>query len=899
MSGLVISRSLSHISNRTDLYTSSSMRSSLPSIMSPSPSKKTPLNLPQIRHPLSVRAESKASDLDIRGSQCSANYQTHRSNVQESAHHQEENSESFCHTDTQKPKEKRQNETPFSINSIPEGVEVTFGDPKKIRLPVFGNASRLSGSIENGNTTSRSAQARIEVDEIEMLLRNRVNRQNLTKIKKRFKDNDPDGRGFVSREALHRIIITLVKKVFSQTIFVRLLSRLGLCTKSCISIKEFWRSLHSDDEENSFWLDPIQRHNHQNDSDSAIHYDSPRSATNPKLESNENGNPVSTTRRPDSLAEGNDKNRNQVVYSPRKIMAKHKKATNIEKWLKMKFREGFKNMKQEFENRESEHKELVTFDHFLEVLSLFGLHLEKPLLRAFLSRCGVKPRPEGVPYRDFLHRFQDRSEAGMTHQVLANTKHRFHKDPHMTDKENNESPRRPNRPITSLSLAETRLVHLFQKDFLLLLGILKSCDVLEKGSVPAGTFRKILKEQYGFDFSDNGFNRLMENLPLDKNGDVKYVDLMKQFDTRCPEPSLFKEKMNGSVITKDTKTQVSPSLSPKRSESPEIRTNKENTSPNNDCNVKMSPARRSQQQLYMIIRSLINQKYRKVEEAFYEIDEANSGRLTQEMTYQLLRKFDIIPKITRGEIRSLWEMCITNMDHTLDFHEFVRHFSFSPKTASYPNAKICPPVKGDADFMMRSKKLNCASDMLRDGLRAKIDYMWEDLQREFLGMDPYRTGFVSKEEFQEVVTELCPHISDYELEILTRRFQEEADKRISYVQFLKPFAMKHQPWRYGKNMFSLLHQANSTEKKPIPQKKALDSNLKHKLTSVWKNLRHAFHKVDKENSGVVPLPEFNAILKKNNIVLDNEEKYQLLDKFDEKLSGKFAYEKFLKEIMIP
>ena len=66
-------------------------------------------------------------------------------------------------------------------------------------------------------------------------------------------------------------------------------------------------------------------------------------------------------------------------------------------------------------------------------------------------------------------------------------------------------------------------------------------------------------------------------------------------------------------------------------------------------------------------------------------------------------------------------MCITNMDHTLDFYEFVRYFSFSLKTASYPNAKLCPPVKGDADFMMRSKKLNCASDMLRDGLRAKVN----------------------------------------------------------------------------------------------------------------------------------------------------------------------------------
>jgi hypothetical protein len=66
----------------------------------------------------------------------------------------------------------------------------------------------------------------------------------------------------------------------------------------------------------------------------------------------------------------------------------------------------------------------VTFDDFLFVLSEFGLKLEKPLLGAFLSRCSVKAMGKGVPYREFLHRFQDRGEAGMVHNVLTDVKHR-------------------------------------------------------------------------------------------------------------------------------------------------------------------------------------------------------------------------------------------------------------------------------------------------------------------------------------------------------------------------------------------------------------------------------------------------------------------------------------------
>lgn len=66
----------------------------------------------------------------------------------------------------------------------------------------------------------------------------------------------------------------------------------------------------------------------------------------------------------------------------------------------------------------------MNFDDFLEVLREFGLSLEKPLLWAFLSRCSVKAMGKGVPYREFLHRFQDRSEAGMVHNVLTDVKHR-------------------------------------------------------------------------------------------------------------------------------------------------------------------------------------------------------------------------------------------------------------------------------------------------------------------------------------------------------------------------------------------------------------------------------------------------------------------------------------------
>ena len=58
----------------------------------------------------------------------------------------------------------------------------------------------------------------------------------------------------------------------------------------------------------------------------------------------------------------------------------------------------------------------------------------------------------------------------------------------------------------------------------------------------------------------------------------------------------------------------------------------------------------------------------------------------------------------------------------------------------------------------------------------QIDYMWEDLRREFMEMDPYKTGAVSAEEFRNVLSELCVHLNNFELNVLTRKFMTSDDR---------------------------------------------------------------------------------------------------------------------------
>ena len=49
--------------------------------------------------------------------------------------------------------------------------------------------------------------------------------------------------------------------------------------------------------------------------------------------------------------------------------------------------------------------------------------------------------------------------------------------------------------------------------------------------------------------------------------------------------------------------------------------------------------RRTPQELFKVIKDLMNRRFQDVERIFYELDEINSERLSQEMMFQLLKKY--------------------------------------------------------------------------------------------------------------------------------------------------------------------------------------------------------------------------------------------------------------------
>ncbi|XP_053314267.1 EF-hand calcium-binding domain-containing protein 6-like [Spea bombifrons] len=858
--------------------------------------------LPVIEHPLSRLGDPDT--LSLRGSRTGGTYL----DEEEEAHFRQ-----TLHTASSSYSDKSLHLAPLK-HQIPEGVQVTVAsDSSKTRLPIFGQRadigsraeSRVSAASSRSSSVSKPGTlSRIEVDELEHVLREKVKSGGYYSLRQLFKNNDPEGKGQVNRDVLLMMLSKFLGRLISSRNFQQLLLRFKLNEKSIITFDELYSVIRDPiPSGRPTWLDPINRRSENKAQMTASQVHAQLKTKQRFLDFAD----VVSQKKPDGAAailppelrnileqigfhmedtefdklwnrydvDGTGAIKAQTLLKKlgkeiqnhssdnvgkkgesrqmSKAELERKVSLSIEKWLKDKFREGFRNMKEEFEKHDPQRIGKVEKGDFIEVLGKFGLNLKDEHLNLFLARCGLGDSLSGISYIDLLRNFQDRSDKGITHKILSNPKHRFHREGAIS-------------PSSTLTAVEAKLTNLFQADFLALLATFEKIDKFSRNVISQQEFRAAIESRFGVEITDEDFEQLLDRIPLDEDGNVQYPHFMAMFDSRRGVPSLFDEKsVYGSVfdLPEDKKHQSG----------------------------------RTSEQLFKIIKGLIHNSYADVEREFEGLDDMNSRRLTQETMYHLLKRFDIQPVVTRGEIRRLWNTLITNQDKTLDYLEFVRHFGYSPKSACYPNAKINPPKKGDGDFKIRSKKLNCDSDILIDNVRAKVEYLLDDLQKEFDDLDPYRTGFVSKEEFKDILTELCIHLNEYEREMLAKKFESNGDGRVSYIDFLKPFATRRQVWKTKTNMEAVMQSSQDEDVPPKAETSGLGtltSRMRKKLQGEWKTLRRAFRKLDMGSSGYLSLPEFRSVLKLCNFVLDEDEVFHIMSKYDQNMDGRINYKSFLE-----
>uniref|UniRef100_UPI00398F8C0D EF-hand calcium-binding domain-containing protein 6-like n=1 Tax=Pristiophorus japonicus TaxID=55135 RepID=UPI00398F8C0D len=746
----------------------------------------------------------------------------------------------------------------------------------------WANDPRMADQdVETIISSRPGTQMRLQIDELQYFLHEKIRSGGFYTLKQLFQANDPTGRGHVTREVLLTVLTRFLRRFIATKQFYHLLVRLRLNETPVITFEKFY-SHFKEQETKGYpaWMDPVKRpHEGKSMSATQVHIQLKAMVRERPLELRDLFTKMDNGRMlpimfqnvldqlgiemereefrkllkrydPDDLgiikavslmralgfqtksdhgegwksapsALGKITRFRLTEDQPRRNQTKAEKerklTLDIENWLKEKFREGFKCMLTDFYYYDQDNSGKVTRENFLRVLKKFNLRLKEDQLNIFLVRCGVQEDAPNVSYMEFLHNFQDRSGNGVPHRIITDENH---------SKIDNQK-----------------------------------LDVISQEA-----FWAILKSRFGINMFDEEVSYLKERIPLDAQGNVKYLEFMSMFDSCKGAKSLLGDKSMMTNLSKEHPTNKEHSLG------------------------------RTTDQISKIIQDLLKKQYRVVEQDFNELDKMNTKRLSPESMYQLLKQFDICPPISRDEVRKVWSTLITSLDNTLDFYEFVRHFGFSPKSACFPNAKICPPVKGDSDFLIRSRKLNCDTEIIENNLQAKVQLLLDDLQTNFHELDQFNTGFVSKEEFKDILMDLCVALNDQTCEMITSKF-DHGNNRISYVEFLQPFDDRRKSLRFG-NLKAL------TQKQQQPQfatytksmhkgLSTITEKLRRKLAGNWNTLDRVCKKLDCNSTGFLTLPEFRSVLRLCNIVLDEDEFYHVMSKYDQDMVGKIKYSKLI------
>ncbi|XP_066457517.1 EF-hand calcium-binding domain-containing protein 6-like isoform X2 [Eleutherodactylus coqui] len=732
-------------------------------------------------------------------------------------------------------------------------------------------------------------------------------------LKRLFWSHDPEGRGRVSRDALLIILTTFLGSFINKMVFERLLCRFHLDEKPVITFDAFYDHFKlEEDKSPPEWLDPMKRkhkaplktahevhlqlrdmannryyellklfsHDHLNSSDfrstltkigimmaeeeykklweryvkreAALRFDDLQyhlgtkkhvETLSPLLSALQK---VSDSQEPQQIKAANVTSRTG---------AERKLSLSIEKWLKEKFREGARAMRMEFSVYDPQGSGMVSKEDFLQVLEKRHLPLSEDQLGYFLSRCGLDETLPRVNYLRFLQHLQNRSQNGRAYKLLG---------PPDTGAGNREAP----NSVSTTSAAEDELIRYLHTDFISLLNEFRTTDTKNVKTVQPQKFKAILEKRFSLQIPDEEFVRVLEKLPVDDDGDIRYLEFMAKFDSS-----------DGSLSIWDGRETVLTDCSRKA----KVNNNK-----------KCLPGARSVEQLTEIIRRLVKHDCQALEMNFNAMDVRNTRRLTAETLYQLLKRCDVSPDISREEVGQIWKTLILNQDQTVDFFQFIRHFGFSLKSSCFPNAKISPPVRGDVDGLIRSLKLNSDTKIIANILQMKVKLHLDDLWLQFKALDPLNSGYITREEFLDVLQELSPDLTRHQCDTITAKFID-GQNRVSYLGFL-------QPYRTGRSFIKQSGtKAQKNEDKTTSPKPSIEgglnaftTKLRQKISSSeWRNLHQSCRKLDQDGCGLLSLPEFRAVLKLCNVVLDEEEIYHIMSHYDQDLAGKINYSRLL------
>lgn len=596
------------------------------------------------------------------------------------------------------------------------------------------------------------------------------------------------------------------------------------------------------------------------------------------------------------------------------------KLENIIDCLHFRFEESYNAMFSAFDLFDYLSDGYISRVDFRRVLQEFGLNISVTDLDNFLARNGVRTIRGQVNYKEFLNKFQSKSENSVTNRVVTSQQFQDKKFPAWP---------LPQHSLTSEEL-DVRLVDLLHGDFLKLIGYFKSCDKYGLGVITPHEFRSGIEKRLGYPMSERQWEQVKCDVGQDSDGLIPYNKFLQMFDV---PPGSWNRKQEGGLDV----CQVVPASMVQSSAVDRLREKAKTFMHSQPEAVGIQPQDniRTITDVMKILEELFRNRFHTFDKHFQDMDRRKTGRMSKWQFGALLRLCGV--SLTNSELDRVWVRLNVSNDGMYSYKSLIKAFAQKQtgqdvrreqtdsdtrelietakrvqrerreKSVSSQQQKTTTTVTtntGDVATTTQtttvasvtenntktttvntvvaeqapgtaiSNKSQRTRDLLNK-IKSQVVGNWEGLKTVFKFIDKNGNATISISDMKEVLNTMKFPMSEEDKRDLCQRFDLQRNGRFHYLEFMKCYSQN--PPHLSKSQVYSKH----THK------------LERKLMSEHKNLRRAFRKLDIHRRGELGISDFRRALVGCNIRVSNEDFYHILSEFDQEMKGSVSYNDFL------
>ncbi|KAL5020755.1 hypothetical protein ScPMuIL_002162 [Solemya velum] len=568
----------------------------------------------------------------------------------------------------------------------------------------------------------------------------------------------------------------------------------------------------------------------------------------------------------------------KVITQQRRVMKPHPKLDNPIDCLHYKFEEPYNSLNAGFQLFDELSDGYIGRSDFRRVLKEFGFSISVPDMDYFLSRCGLRSIQGQINYREFLSRYQSKSENSITHRIVTNQNHMFQVECHSSKKSR-----------LSAEELEAKLVEFFHKDFIKLVSQFRSFDKYDLGVVTKTEFRSAIERRLGYQLTDKQWLQLLEEVGQEQDGLVPYQKFTKMFDI---VPGSWNKKPEGPYeVTVVPKAELTAA--------PEIERLKERAKTMFFTPHQLPPQDnfRTIAELHQAVEDFFREKFSVFDRHYKEMDRKMTGRLSKWQFGALAKLSGML--FDESELDAIWASLDVAPDGMYSYTSLTQRFMphMAPPRFHKPDATGVEPKT----IMERDRQLQSQQEENLKERQAELLSRTSRGQAELLSRTSREKVETSVTTTKEVVREQ----SETKLTVTkSATFGPYSTLFASESTSLPPppTASSLQSVRTKSLLVKVKTQVNVLSLPPPPTASSLQSvrtksllvKVKTQVLQNWEGLKSIFKFLDRSGAATISTTEMKEAMETMNFGLSEEEKFELCHRFDLKKNGRFHYMEFMK-----